>query len=80
MDKATGRCAVGDFVTLVFAPETLLQGLPEADQDAIKAVVGKPVRVGGYDDYGHVELEFKDKNGIIHFIWVEPSAVRRADV
>jgi len=38
----------------------LLEDLPEEDQRAITAIVGKPVTFVGYDEDGRAELEFDD--------------------
>lgn len=65
----------GDSVTLTKVPPGLLKGLPSEDQTAIINVVGKPVLLVEYDD-GRAELEFVDKNGVIHFIWVDPNFIR----
>ena len=67
---------VGTKVRMLAAPEELIFGLPESDQSAIQAVVGKKLTVEGFDKYGHVELRFKDKGKIIHYIWVSPSALQ----
>jgi hypothetical protein len=43
-------------VVLVTIPSGLLNGLPDEDQRAISAIVGKPVRFPRYDDIARVEL------------------------
>jgi hypothetical protein len=63
-------------VTLKLLPPGLIDGLPEEDQRAITAVVGKPVVLGGYERNGTVKLEFFDKDGAIHLIWVEPKFIK----
>lgn len=55
------------------APDELLSGLPEDDQLAIREIVGKELRVKGFDEYGHVELWFIDQEETYHYIWVRPS-------
>jgi hypothetical protein len=62
----------GAKVRMVTAPDELTSGLPASDQSAIQAVVGKELRVEGFDTYGHVELMFRDKYDIIHCIWIRP--------
>ena len=52
-----------------------LDDLPREDQEAITAIVGKPISVLGYDDVGRIELEFTDKQGDTHFIWLDPKFV-----
>ncbi len=62
-------------VVLNQLPPGFLCGLPEADKKAILSVVGKPVRLVGYDDDGRAELEFRDARGVIHFIYVPVTCV-----
>jgi hypothetical protein len=67
----------GDQVTLLKAERGLLKGLPREDQNAIKAIVGTPVRLRAYDDDGRAELEFQERDGTGHFIYVRPDLLRR---
>jgi hypothetical protein len=55
-----GGPRAGERVVLVAIPPGLLDGLPDEDQRAITAIVGKPVKFCGYDDIGRAELEFDD--------------------
>ncbi len=67
----------GDQVILESLPPGFLHGLPEEDQAAILAVVGKPVNFYGYcNPWGKLELEFRDKDGDIHTIWVDKKFVK----
>jgi hypothetical protein len=66
----------GDSVVLTAMPQAFLADLPSEDQDALTAVVGTPVTFLGYDDAGRAELEFKDRHGVIHFIYVTPNLIR----
>jgi hypothetical protein len=50
----------GDIVVLVRIPPGLLEGLPQEDQNAIAAIVGKPVLLVEYDEDGRAELQFDD--------------------
>jgi hypothetical protein len=50
----------GEMVTLTSIPPGLLDGLPEADQNAIAAIVGTPVLLAGYGEEGRAELHFDD--------------------
>ncbi len=50
----------GEQVIFLALPRGLLDGLPEEDQRAILAMVGKPVMLVGYDEDGRAELEFDD--------------------
>ena len=62
--------APGALVILTSVSSSLLRGLPKKDQEAIRAIIGKPVTLAGFS-YGQAELEFKDKQGDEHTIWVE---------
>ena len=66
----------GDSVVLTGVPPGLLQGLPIEDQTAIVEVVGKQVLLVGYEDDGRAELEFTDKHGTVHFIFVDPAFIQ----
>ena len=68
----------GEMVVLAKMPAGLLDGLPTEDQAAISGIVGKPVLLSEYDDIGRAELEFRDGHGVIHFVWVDPSAIKAA--
>ena len=56
--RKSKRLRGGSRVVLVAIPPRLLDGLPEEDQRAIRAIVGKPVTLVGYDDDGRAELHF----------------------
>ena len=69
---------VGEQVILLGLPAGFLNGLPEEDQRAITAMVGRPVTLVGYDEDGRAELHFDDpfeartdNYGHTHSIWVE---------
>jgi hypothetical protein len=70
----------GDSVVLTVVPPGLLEGLPREDQTAIVEVVGKQVLLVGYEEDGRAELEFTDKHGTIHYIFVNPIFIRLPDV
>jgi hypothetical protein len=72
-----GKLKPGSLVVLTSVPSSLLQGLPDEDQAAIRAIVGQPVMLGGYS-YGQAELEFTDSAGDAHTIWVETDLIRPA--
>jgi hypothetical protein len=72
------RLKAGQSVVLTELPPGLLNGLPEKDQKAISAIVGKPIRLVRYGDDGRVELEFVDGEGEIHFIYVNASYITPA--
>jgi hypothetical protein len=54
-------------------PTSLLRNLPLPDQRAIQQA--KEMTVEGDDDFGNVELRFKDRSGSMHWIWVKPDVV-----
>jgi hypothetical protein len=56
-----GKPNPGEMVLLKSIPPGLLDGLPQEDQNAIMAIVGKPVLLVEYDDDdGRAELHFDD--------------------
>ncbi len=61
----------GDMVVLTEIPPGLLDDPPVEDQTAIADVIGKPIRLNGYDENGRAELKFRDRNGTIHLIYVK---------
>ena len=74
----------GETVALTSSPPGLLNGLPQEDQNAIVAIVGKPVLLVGYDEDGRAELHFDDPFDIrtdehshTHSIWVAPEFIER---
>ncbi len=66
----------GNRVILVELPPGFLEDLPKDDQQAIEDAVGKPVRLNDYDEEGRAELEFKDRSGCFHTIYVDPELIR----
>lgn len=67
----------GELVVLTEIPPGLLDGLPSRDRRAISEIVGKPIRLNEYDSDGRAELEFRDRHGVIHFVYVKPSFIER---
>jgi hypothetical protein len=67
----------GDLVIILSVPPTLLSRLPEDDQIAIQAIVGKPVTFAGMS-YGQVKIEFRDSNGDEHTIWIDSDKIKPA--
>ena len=65
----------GDCVILKECPPGLLNGLPIADQQAISAIIGKPVKLIEFGGDGRAELEFVDAEGVIHFLFVSPDFI-----
>ena len=66
----------GDRVILAGLPPYFVDDLPEEDQRAILRRVGKPIRLSGYDEDGRAELEFREKNGTYHTIWVDSKFIK----
>jgi hypothetical protein len=67
----------GISVILRALPPGLITDLPEEDQAAIRAIVGGPVTFVGLS-YGQAEIEFFDRQGDGHSIWVDESFLDRA--
>ncbi|HEX6805386.1 MAG TPA: hypothetical protein VF133_17030 [Terriglobales bacterium] len=63
-------CKTG--VVLKHLPQGFLDDLPAEDQRAIRAAVGSTVMLNQYDADGRAELEFRDENDVIRFIYVDP--------
>ena len=77
MDSDNKGLRPGDTIVLTIAPLGVLQGLAKCDQDAISEVVGTPVLLIACDD-DKAELEFIDRDGVIHSIWADTRFLRRA--
>jgi len=69
------RPVPGDMVTLREIPIGLQDDLPEGDQRAIAEIVGKPLKLNGYDPAGRAELQFLDSEGVLHFIYVSSDII-----
>ena len=79
MTPRTKRLPAGAKVVLKSLPPGFLDDLPLRDKRAIAGIVGKPITLVEYDDVGRAELEFTDKRGTIHFIYVKPMFIRPAE-
>jgi hypothetical protein len=79
MGSQQDRPKPGTRVVLKSVPPGFLDDLPESDQRAIAAIVGKPVRLLEYDEMDRAELEFTDESGDLHFIYVTPEFIRHAE-
>ena len=51
---------------------------PDEDQYAIKDIVCQPVFLHEYDDTGRAKLEFNDREGHTHFIFVAVDFIEAA--
>jgi len=67
----------GDTVVLTEVPPGMLDNLPAEDQQAVSEIVGKPILLVEYEEDGRAELEFQDRNGNFHFIYVSPGFIRK---
>jgi hypothetical protein len=77
----------GEMVVLTALPSGLLDGLPDDDQRAIQAIVGRPVLLRGYDEDGRAELHFDDPfdtrtehSSHTHSIWVGADFIKHYQV
>ena len=84
MGVPEGKPRPGETVVLTRIPPGLLNGLPQEDQKAIAAIVGKPVLLVEYDEDGRAELHFDDPfdarvDGYshTHSIWVAAEFIER---
>ena len=68
----------GDMVLVTEVPPGMLDDLPSDDQQAITAVVGKPILLTKYEEDGRAELEFQDRNEDYHLLYVSPEFIRKA--
>jgi hypothetical protein len=66
----------GARVMIAKKPPDLLYGLSLNEQIAILEIIGKPVLLVAYDADGRAELEFIDKNRMLHFIYVDPVYIK----
>jgi len=69
----------GEMAVLNEVPPGMLDDLPTEDQEAINEIVGKSILLNGYDEDGRAELEFKDRDGNFHAIFVSPEFIRTAE-
>ena len=70
----------GEIVILTAIPRGMLDDLPEDDQRAIKEIVGRPVLLSEYDDVGRAEIEFTDRSGQLHSLFVAPEFIARSGI
>jgi hypothetical protein len=68
----------GQKVILKALPPGFIDDLPEEDQLAISAAVGKPIILNKYDRDGRAELEFAEpyNEDSSHTIWVDPKFIK----
>ena len=66
----------GDIVVLKALPPGFLDDLPEDEQRAISARIGRPIMLMGYDRDGKAELEFLAQDDSIHTVYVDLKFIR----
>ncbi len=66
----------GDKVVLKALPSGLIDDLPEDEQRAISARIGRPIMLMGYDRHGRAELEFMATDDSIHTLYVDLKFIR----
>jgi len=76
-DKLGNLVRVGDSVTFIEIPGTLLANLLPEDQEAIRAQKGNSLTIEGFDAFGNAELEFIDALEHFHTIWVSPIVLEK---
>jgi hypothetical protein len=69
--------APGDTVEIKEIPMELVKGLPDEDQEAIRAKLGATVVIVGFDVHGNAELEFVEAQDQFRTIWVETRCLMR---
>jgi hypothetical protein len=69
----------GQKVILTALPPHFLDDLPEEDQRAIAAVVGTSMHLVGFDEIGRAELEFRERDGTRHTIFVAREFIQLVD-
>ena len=66
----------GDKVVLKALPPGFIDDLPEEEQRAISARIGRPIMLMGYDRDGRAELEFMAQDDSIHTLYVDLKFIR----
>ncbi len=67
----------GDKVVLKALPAGFLDDLPEDEQRAISARIGRPIMLMGYGRDGRAELEFMTNDDSMHTLYVDLKFVKR---
>jgi hypothetical protein len=74
--KRVRKSKPGDKVVLKALPPGFLDDLPEDEQRAISARIGRPLTLMGYDRDGRAELEFMAQDDSIHTLYVDLKFIR----
>ena len=67
----------GQVVILMALPPGFIDDLPEEEQQAISARIGRPILLLKYEQGGMAVLEFMDKDDGIHTLYVDPKFIRK---
>ena len=75
---------IGDLVKVVQIPPDLNDAAGIDTPELFQRVVGKTLRIDGFERYGHLELNVLDDGSQAsdychHTIWIEPEFVEAAD-
>ena len=75
---------IGDRVRVFQVPPSVMSHTPEETQEIFRRCVGQVLRVDGFGDHGHLELNVKDDGSqsagyCDHTIWIEPEYVEYVD-
>lgn len=63
-------------MVLTALPPGFVDDLPLEDQQAISEVLGKPITLNHYEEDGRAELEFTDREDVIHMIYIDPKFIK----
>ena len=73
---------IGDRVRVLRVPPSVEEQMPNETCQIFRRCVGQILRIDGFDDYGHLELNVMDDGSqcadyCSHTIWIEPKFVER---
>jgi hypothetical protein len=77
-DSEGNKLFLNNTVLLLGVPDSLLDDLPDEDQDAILKLVGKHLIIQGFHENHELEIEYvypKGSKSYCRSIWVDPSFV-----
>ena len=77
MLKRKTKLKPGQVVILMALPPGFIDDLPEEEQPAISARIGRPILLLRYEQDGMAVLEFMDKDDGIHTLYVDPKFIRK---